>query len=1379
MERIVFSKFSNERSPEFNIRTDILEDETGRREVRKCAQSEKSIPHILKMKRYAEVMEKKCAASRLQANRCVSCEDGCAVFEYIRGVSLEETLDIYMENQDSQGAWNLIGQYVEELEKVYEPNTFCKSPEFEEVFGKADLPEGLKGDTWINIDMLFSNIFQCERKWQVIDYEWSFDFMIPIHYPIYRALYWYVQGSPARSAFLGQDLYARVGITPEEISAFWQMELSFQSYTKQGTLSPYDRYVQFQRQHTAYASNIWHQVFLQVYWGKNRDFCEENSTIYSVLEMPDREQTLSVPLPEGTDSVRIRFGNQHCLVKFGHIAGCSGDRREEMSFVSNGTIYQWGSVCFQTEDPWIQVNDIRPDMEKLELAFTLQLVDQDVLSEYLDILKINQMKAIKREQIKYRHLQDDLNWNLAQLNEQRNLNQIRQDALDRQSMLLNSLSWKLAKPLRLMASGARRIPPARKMLNAAKYLKHNGFRATVYRGMSAITGKEYGIRKIEPVAVTIPDNCGFYGLNALPNIPQLERCDKRIAIHIHLFYEDLLGEFLGYLNHMPFSFDLFISCQENANAKRIRNWAKALKNVNNITVRKAQNRGRDIAPLYVLFGEEIKTYDYFMHAHSKKSFYSGSEKVGWRQYSLNSILGSEDLIRRIFWLFENETSAGLIYPEDHGEVPNFAYSWLSNGAGGREVLNRLGIEYESGIFSYPLGSFFWARTDAVRPIFDMNLQLENFPEEQGQTDGTLAHALERAVAFVCAHQGYGNVILDYEEGMVRRNFSTKAFRNDIGQSVESTVELLRQFDVISFDIFDTLITRKIFHPDDLFHFMGNIIRDRYGLETDYLQNRKQAEMLAWEELQARTTIHDIYGKLPEVMGISAQMAEELKNLEISLEKKLLIPRKDMLEVFRRLVEGGKRVILVSDMYLTGDIMEEILDQCGYRGYEKMYLSCECGYRKDMNNIWDFLEKQYEGKTLVHAGDNMQSDCQTVCDRRKPWYWIPSAPDLMTLSGNISLSRSEKHSVANSLALGLMVNKTIFNSPFALQEAGQYVFRSPYEFGYALFGPLFYEFIRWLDNHVPENAYLAFLAREGYILQQVYEIVHENRQDTRKEYCYLLASRRTMTVAGIRTWEDVREILSKTYQGHVYDMVYSRLGLTLPMETKNIMLDIDPQHQDGVEVVTDILKEYEDELFSKAKQERENYLKYLRKTIPEERWKDIVVIDVGYGGTIQYFLTKLLEQKVAGRYLATFGEIKPAKIGCSCQGMYENQEGFCGEIVKTQLFLEAVLQAPYGQLICFEERNGSVEPVFKKAENPSGEIRSLQKGILQYCRERAELAGILHDPDLADPRIMEEFFTKFVCGSHMSEELANIFEVEDDYCTNGFILFDKQRDRWEY
>lgn len=181
MERIVFSKFSNERSPEFNIRTDILEDETGRREVRKCAQSEKSIPHILKMKRYAEVMEKKCAASRLQANRCVSCEDGCAVFEYIRGVSLEETLDMYMENQDSQGAWNLIGQYVEELEKVYEPNTFCKSPEFEEVFGKADLPEGLKGDTWINIDMLFSNIFQCEGKWQVIDYEWSFDFMIPIH----------------------------------------------------------------------------------------------------------------------------------------------------------------------------------------------------------------------------------------------------------------------------------------------------------------------------------------------------------------------------------------------------------------------------------------------------------------------------------------------------------------------------------------------------------------------------------------------------------------------------------------------------------------------------------------------------------------------------------------------------------------------------------------------------------------------------------------------------------------------------------------------------------------------------------------------------------------------------------------------------------------------------------------------------------------------------------------------------------------------------------------------------------------------------------------------------------------------------------------------
>ena len=68
-----------------------------------------------------------------------------------------------------------------------------------------------------------------------------------------------------------------------------------------------------------------------------------------------------------------------------------------------------------------------------------------------------------------------------------------------------------------------------------------------------------------------------------------------------------------------------------------------------------------------------------------------------------------------------------------------AYSWLKNEAGGRQLLEDLHVPFSSGFFLYPAGSFFWAKTDALKPLFDREFRIEDFPEEQGQTDGTLAH----------------------------------------------------------------------------------------------------------------------------------------------------------------------------------------------------------------------------------------------------------------------------------------------------------------------------------------------------------------------------------------------------------------------------------------------------------------------------------------------------------------------------------------------------------------------------------------------------------------------------------------------------------------
>ncbi|MGY3446635.1 MULTISPECIES: rhamnan synthesis F family protein [unclassified Bradyrhizobium] len=229
----------------------------------------------------------------------------------------------------------------------------------------------------------------------------------------------------------------------------------------------------------------------------------------------------------------------------------------------------------------------------------------------------------------------------------------------------------------------------------------------------------------------------------------------KIAVHLHLFYPELSEELAGYLANIPIDFDLYISTPKSVSdlLEIEARFRRRLPNVDLIDVWNCENRGRDMAPLFVDIVDEIAKYDLFCHLHSKRSTHNFAHS-DWRRFLCHHILGSEETVRSILNQFETRPGLGLLQPPYHGALrsqPN----WGKNRGVVDEALERIGVEYEGDVCpDYPAGSFFWARPAAIAPILNAKLTLDEFAPEEGQVDGTFAHALERLLGIVPLTLGY-------------------------------------------------------------------------------------------------------------------------------------------------------------------------------------------------------------------------------------------------------------------------------------------------------------------------------------------------------------------------------------------------------------------------------------------------------------------------------------------------------------------------------------------------------------------------------------------------------------------------------------------------
>ena len=186
------------------------------------------------------------------------------------------------------------------------------------------------------------------------------------------------------------------------------------------------------------------------------------------------------------------------------------------------------------------------------------------------------------------------------------------------------------------------------------------------------------------------------------------------------------------------------------------------------------------------------------------------------------------------------------------------------------------------------------------------------------------------------------------------------------------VSIIDDMAVVTFDIFDTLLCRTVLRPTDVFRLMDEKAGDKPYL---FSEERVKAE----QELGITNyNLDEIYHQIMENNGESEEEIRRLKELEIETETRVLRKRNTMCELLEYAHRQGKKVYLLSDMYISGEIIKEILYKKGIEHYDGLYVSTDYRTSKE-EGLFEILKKEnkIEVSEWLHIGDNPVSDINTA------------------------------------------------------------------------------------------------------------------------------------------------------------------------------------------------------------------------------------------------------------------------------------------------------------------------------------------------------------------------------------------------------------------
>ena len=499
---------------------------------------------------------------------------------------------------------------------------------------------------------------------------------------------------------------------------------------------------------------------------------------------------------------------------------------------------------------------------------------------------------------------------------------------------------------------------------------------------------------------------------------------------------------------------------------------------------------------------------------------------------------------------------------------------------------------------------------------------------------------------------------------------------------QELLDAIDRGDVVSFDLFDTLISRKVFYYTDVFELVRLQLYEK-GIDIpNFVSRRISAE----KELSVgyAPKLEEIYEKiLKDETGV-AVTAHDLALLEWETDSSLFVSREGMSAIIDYAKNKGRSVVITTDSYYSKEQLEGALCALKLDNYDEIFVSSEYG-RSKANGLFEILKRKYAGKIILHIGDDEYVDVEKASESGVEIYRIYGAKDLYDAVGCLGLDKNIGV-YADNAKVGLLLSK-LFSNPFLFEGTDNKIkINDAKNIGYFICGPVIMDFMIWMMERSKKESLdnILLCARDGYLVEKIYNLMSDDGKAK-----YFLTSRISAIRAGVITQNDIDYVHSMKFFGDEKESLKVRFGV-----------------------------DEESEILKQAAKKRENYLKYIESLSLGAGTYG--VFDFVAKGTTQLFLKKIIPNHLKGLYFLQLEPEFMSEKGLDIESFYTEAERDKSVIFDNYYILETILTSPMPSVDEFDEDGNPVYAAETRSSANLSCVSQMQEGILEFVDDYLRL-----------------------------------------------------------